>query len=786
MEIVDKKARARNRRAARKLGAHDEVAMGYLRRRARLLVLCGLLVFGILVAGKLIKMCAFDHDFYTKKSADNHFKTMTISASRGTIYDANGSALAWSATVYNVYVDPMQFEANMEDVEKENKTKQEEAEKDGETAENIIDVDELKITICNYLAEKLEISADDVEDALSDSESRYKVLKKQIDKDLKEEIQSYIKEELGLDFIGFESNSKRYYPQEDLAAQVIGFTNGAGDGQYGLELKYDDYLSGVDGRIISAQAKGGEEMPYRNSTTFDAQDGDSLYLTLDSTIQYYLEKSLTELCEDYEVSDRCTGIIMNAKTGAIYAMATVPTFDLNNPSEISDPSVKKELASLPEDEYEDAYIEARNTQWSNKAISEINYPGSTFKIVTSSSAFEEDLIDLANDSFYCSGSKQVLDREIKCATTSGHGAQTFTQALTNSCNPAFMEIGLRLGVEKFSYYFKSFGLDGKTGIDLPGEVTSSYISEEDMSLVDLASAAFGQANEMSAIELITAYAAAINGGDLVTPYVVDHIVDSNGNVVLQNEKTVRRKVISEETSETIRSQLEQVVNANPVHNAYIQGYRIGGKSGTAEKLNTTNIDDDYVSSYCCFAPADDPEIIMLLMADYPNPEIGYYGGHIVPPYATDILEEVLPYLGFYPEYDDDYVDANATVPLVTDDTVAGAESTLDEAGLSYEVIGEGNVVVSQYPMTGTTIASNGVVYLYTEKQEERDLVTVPTVVGMTLSQASSTLQYYGLNYVATGSGATEDGALVEFQSETAESQVSRGTVVTLTFVSSNE
>ena len=295
----------------------------------------------------------------------------------------------------------------------------------------------------------------------------------------------------------------------------------------------------------------------------------------------------------------------------------------------------------------------------------------------------EKEVNLETDSFYCSGYLQVQDAKIGCSKTSGHGAQTFTQALTNSCNPAFMEIGLRLGIDKFSYYLQGFGLKEKTGVDLPGEVAGVCVKKDTMSLVDLASSAFGQANELTALELITAYSAAINGGELITPYVVDHVTDTNGNVLLQNGKKVKRQVISEGTSKTVREQLQAVVDNNPTHNAYIQGYKIGGKSGTAEIRATRDIEDDYVSSYCCFAPADDPELIMLIQADYPDPSIGYYGSQVVTPYARDIMEEILPYMGFYPEYSsEDYDTMNVSVPLLTNSDTESAKSTLDQMGLT--------------------------------------------------------------------------------------------------------
>lgn len=621
-----------------------------------------------------------------------HFGNMTIKASRGTIYDANDTVLAWSAQVYNIYIDPQLFREQMQAIVDDNADKQAAAEESGTEATDLVDVDALQNEIADFLSEKLDLTKDEVTAAFQE-DSRYHMLQRQVEKDIADEVTAYFDDQ-GFSFIGTETASKRYYPQDQLAAAVIGFTNADGDGQYGLEYQYDDILSGIDGRTISAQAADGSEMPYRYSTTYDAQDGASLHLTLDVNMQYYLEKALGEMVREYEVQDRACGIIMNPKTGAIYAMATYPSFDLNNPSEIYDVDTAGELAKLPQSQYEEAYVEAREKQWRNKAISEINPPGSTFKIVTTSSAFEEDLIDLENDTFYCSGSLTVLDATISCSRKSGHGLQTFSQALVNSCNPAFMEIGMRLGIDKFSYYFQSFGLSEKTGIDLPNELSGTYIAEDDMSLVDLASSAFGQTNELTALQLITAYSAAINGGNLMTPYLVESVVDANGNVIEQNTGNVRRQVISAETSESLREQLKNVVESNPSHNAYIQGYSIGGKSGTAEIRVTTTIENDYVSSYCCFAPAEDPEVIMLIQADYPNPEIGYYGSTVVVPYAREVMEEILPYMGYYPEYDEsEYADMSVSVPLLQDMTIENAQTALSDLDLTYEVVGEGTTVL---------------------------------------------------------------------------------------------
>lgn len=752
-----------------------------MRNRTNKGVLGLMTVFCAAVIVRLFVVSVVDNSKYEGMANNYHFGTMTLSANRGAIYDANGTALAWSATVYNIYIDPTLYREEMKSIEDANDKKKSAAEEENETADNLVDVDQLKTSITNFLSEKLGLKTEEVE-ASFEKDGRYYVLQTQVEKNVTDEITAYF-EKLNLSFIGTEATTRRYYPQNELAAAVIGFTNGDGDGQYGLEYQYDDYLSGVDGRVISAQAANGEEMPYRYSTTYDAEDGDSLYLTLDTTIQYYLEKSLAEMVEKFEVKERACGVIMNPKTGAVYAMATYPTFDLNNPSEIYDTKTAQELAALPESEYSTAYATARETQWKNKVISEISYPGSTFKIVTTADAFEENLINMETDSFYCSGQVQVADALIRCSNTAGHGAQTFTQALTNSCNPAFIEIGQRIGIDKFSYYFEGFGLAEKTGIDLPGEAVSYSVTGDDMNIVDLASAAYGQCNKVTAMELVTAYSAAINGGYMVTPHVVDHVVDSNGNIVLQNETEVKRQIVSEETSDIVREQLEAVVNNNPSHNAYIQGYRIGGKSGTAEKLDTSTADDrQYVASYCCFAPADDPEVIMLIMADEPNKEIGYYGSQVVVPYARDIMEEILPAMGFYPEYSDgEDTDSTVTVPYLQSADITSAESTLAQLGLTYEVVGDGTTVASQSPSTGTSVTKGGKVILYTEVGgNSGDTIEVPNLVGMTAAEVNETMTYYDLNYAIVGSSASESGALVQYQSEEAGTVVPRGTAITLT------
>lgn len=748
--------------------------------RTNVVIQIAMMLFACAIIINLFKVSVVQNKKYEALANNYHFGTMRLEAQRGAIYDATGTPLAWSATVYNVYIDPQLFRDEMDDVQKNNESKQAAADKNGKTATDIVDVATLRENIATYLAGKLNLEKADIEKAF-DADGRYYILQTQVEKNVADEIENYF-DNLNLVSFATEATTKRYYPQEELAASVIGFTNGDGDGQYGLEYQYNDYLAGVDGRIISAQAANGEEMPYRYSTTYEAENGASLYLTLDTTLQYYLEKAISEMSVEFNVQQRACGIIMNPKTGAIYAMATYPSFDLNQPSVIYDTTVAKKLDSLTGQEYSDAYQEAREAQWKNKAISEIHFPGSVFKVVTTAAAMEEKLIDLQNDSFYCNGSFTVMGETIGCSNRNGHGAQSFTKALTNSCNPAFMEIGLRLGTSKFSYYFKGFGLTEKTGIDLPGEANSLYISEDVMSNVDLASSSFGQANKVTPIQTITAYAAAINGGKLVTPYLVEQIVDADGNIVMEHQTEEKRQVVSEATSQTVREQLEAVVENNPTHNAYIEGYRIGGKSGTAEKLDEYDgVEMKYAASYGCFAPADDPEVIMLIIADEPDNIINYYGSAVVTPYAKTVMSEILPYLGFYPEYtDEEYADRNVTVPLVQEKSLDSATATLDDMGLSYEVVGEGSSVVSQCPKTGAVIEKGGKVILYTEENTEPEVVEVPNLIGLSAAEANTALTQLGLNIVTMGASSDNADAKVQFQSEPAGTSVEVGTVINLT------
>lgn len=776
-----------------------------MRFRTKIVMTSVFFVLFAVVAGNFFKISVVENEKYQEMANDQHFGSITLSAHRGSIYDAKGNTLAKSASVYKVFLDPKQFRDDMDTLQKSiDKRNSEKAagtytpkyDKEGNELDVLPEsLDAFRSETVTFLALKLGISEEKVKTAMEEN-TQYSVLQDQVEKPVADEVLDYFNN-VGFISLNVEEDTKRYYPQNDLAASVIGFTVGDGSGAYGVEAYYDEYLSGHDGKTISAKDSNGNELPYRYSKTYAPQDGGDVYLTIDMNIQYYLEKHLQEMNKKFGVKNRSCAILMNAKTGAIYGMATAPTFDLNQPYEISDETIKAQLAALTdENEKTQLTSEEREKQWKNKCITEIYEPGSVFKVVTSASAIEENLIDLKNDSFFCSGQVTLEGAyyPIKCHNTNGHGAQTFQEALTHSCNPAFMEIGARLGIDKFCYYFDAFGLAEKTGIDLPAESSGIGFQPDKMTNVDLAVSSFGQGETITPIEMITSYCATINGGYLLKPYVVDKVVDEDGNVILKNERTVKRQVVSEETSETMRTVLKNVVTDNGGGNVTIKGYSIGGKSGTSQRLSVTEKgqtanskeedadEQEYGASYVCFTPAEDPEIILLVLADMPDKSIAYYGSQVAVPTARDILTDVLPYLGISPEYSDDELEnLDVKIPIL-EGSIDEAKATLDGLGMTYEVIGSGIEVVAQSPVTGTSVAKGGCVYLYTEAGNTAEYTTVPNLQYLSPETANETLTYNELNYVTRGASATRSDAIVNSQSIQPGTQVPKGTCIELELI----
>lgn len=761
-----------------------------MRFKLNLVVLPLFLAFTGWILVSLFETSITDNLKYQTLANDTQFKSKTVKANRGSIYDANGKILAQSATVYSICVDP-----NMVYVQQQKEAKE---KADGKEQEGIPESQRMIDTAAIILSEELSVDYDYAVKQLTTNgeNSHWAIIAKSIEKPKADDIIARAAEEDVSGLIFRDLDTKRYYPQGELAAAVIGFTNYDGDGIYGVERQYNDYLKGVDGKVISAVDAFQNEMPYKNDKIYDAQDGNSLYLTLDMTLQYYAEKYLEQQVEAHDVQNRACAIIMNVNTGAVLAMASTPGFDLNDRNSLYNPADAAKLSGIMDDEeYNEQYAALREQQWKNKAITELYFPGSVFKVITGSAALEEKAINL-NSTFSCGQVITVADTQIHCWASYSHGSdQNFTTAMTNSCNPAFIQIGQLLGKDKFFDYFKAYGFTEPTGIDLPGEANSIYVNTSEKGPVELASCSFGQTNKVTPLQMITAYAAVVNGGYLVTPYVVSKIVDSNGNVIKTTEPSIKRQVISEETSAEMRQVLESVVNTKGGSNAYIKGYAIGGKSGTSQKIDKsreTGNDDLYVSSYCAFAPADDPEIIMLVMVDEPtakdaNGSLMYYGSIVAVPAVVNVLKEALPYMGYYPEYTEEELEAlGVTLPAVEGEAVSIAKETLEALSLQVTVVGGGDKVVAQVPARASSIPRNGRVVLYTEENYETEYTTVPNIIGYGLSDVNAILTNADLNFKVGDGAANHSGAVAYSQNYAEGNIVPKGTIIEVTFVIKDE
>lgn len=764
-----------------------------MKRRLYLWVNLAVVAVAAYIIVCIFKLSVTESKKWQELANSQQLKSTVVPASRGTIYDSNDQVLAQSATVYTVYCDQNMLWDDYLDKKDERIAELKELIAEGGDPEDIAEyqqkLDGAKSTqqsfddLVEFLATTLELDTAKVRSSCTDEKYGYVILKKNVEKTVADKIEDYLTEE-GLDGVRCEPSTKRFYPQNALASNVIGHLSYDGDGIYGLEAYYDDYLSGIDGRVVTATARNGTEIPYRYKQSYDAQDGASLKLNIDVNIQYHLEKALQKAYDENKPNDRTCGIIMNPKTGQIYAMATNFSYDPNDPAEITDNVTAAKLSGLDESskEYKELQLNAWSTQWKNKAISEIYFPGSVFKVITGSSALEEKVISL-DDTFTCNWKIQVADTTFNCwATSREHGSQNLALAMLNSCNPAFVQIGQRLGAEGFFKYFKAYGFTEQTGIDLPGEANSIYCPLSRMGSVELASCSFGQTNKVTPIQMITAYSAAINGGYLVTPQVVDKIVDNNGNVVKDFDTVIKRQVISDETSAAMRDILEGVVNGQQGSNCYIQGYRIGGKSGTSQKIDIgAGGETTYVSSYCAFAPADDPEIIMLVMVDDPTGE-KYYGSQVAAPICVEVLSEVLPYMGFFPEYTEEQLEKlQVSVPNVEFSPLDNAKKTLEDLGLNVKVKGSGDSVVKQVP-TSVSLERGGSVVLYTDENYTEETVTVPSIKGLSRDAAKELLEEYGLNLSPQGNAADEEGALAAGDQDYVQGAiVPVGTAIKVTF-----
>lgn len=730
-----------------------------LRQRTAILILLILVLgFGAAVL-RLTYLTTVQSSELQESAVDLQLADTTVSAKRGTIYDANGNVLAESASVWQVVMSPVNFKND----------KQRQAAAKG-------------------LSEIFDLEYNDVLDDTK-QQSHYVVVKRRIESDEREKVLELI-DTLKKDYscsgvIQLLDDYKRYYPKNSLASSVIGFTGSDDQGLEGIEYEYDSYLSGTPGRIITAQNARGTDMPFRYEQNVESEDGNNVYLTIDETIQSICEKYMQKGVEDNNVLNKGVCIAMDVNTGAILAMVTTDGYDLNNPYELSAKD-KKKIKSTPKKKQAEAESAALSNMWRNKAVADTYMPGSVFKMCVASAALEENLVN-EKTSFTCTGSISVEGETIHCSNISGHGTQNFVEAISNSCNPAFIQIGQMLGAGKFRQYYQGFGFSDKTGIDLPGEAEDSFWKEGKMGGVDLAVASFGQNFSITPIQMITACAAVSNGGYVVQPHVVSKITDSKGNVIKTVDKKIKRQVISDDTSKKMNEYLEYNTERHGATAGYISGYKVAGKTGTTEKRGVTKVEssfsEDYISSFCGYAPADDPQIAMLVFFDTPDGD-AYYGSQVSSPVFINIMSEVLPYLDVKTSYTDEelgYVDASAGD--YTGVSVDEAKTAVEADGFTATVKGNGSTVISQIPTVSSGLQKGGSIVLYTDSDSQSETVSVPSLIGLSPDEVNDVASAYGLN--VSFSGATTSSGTSSSQNIEAGTSVSPGTVITVSFADSS-
>ena len=783
-------------------------------RTVLVMLLLGIVTFAVLF-WKLYDIQIRQHSVLQEKAIEQQTRSAVVNASRGTVYDRNLNTLAISATAEDVNISPMRIAEFVESQkEKQEKAAKKAADK-GETYTAPILRDQAYIA--KGLSRILGVEQETLETRMTKTNYDYWNIKKRADQTVSDEVRRFINGEIDpdgnevpesdrvkLQGVWLQPSSKRYYLYGSLASGVLGFVNSDGVGSVGLEAKYDDTLTGTAGYTISARNAAGTELMYNYEQIFDAENGHSLVLTLDANVQMSLENGLESMLKKYGAKNGGTGIVMDVNSGAIVAMASYPNYDLNDYGTIFDDALKTKLdtelakidAKRSTYESEEAYAEARSaainsavqSQWRNKCIDSTYEPGSTYKPITLAAALEEGKVT-KNSTFYCSGSTRVQgwNKAIYCSNHSGHGQQTLIEAVGHSCNPAFISMGLSVGTETYYKYLKSFGLMDKTGIDMIGEVKGIFQDEKSFNsqVVSLASYSFGQTFNVTPIELIRAQAACVNGGYLYQPYIVEQVLDEDGNVLSQHDSTPGRQVISEETSAIVREALEYVVSSGSGKNGQVAGYRIGGKSGTADKTGTRKTTREVVVSFMCFAPADDPQYIMLLTMDTPSRNTGtaVYGGTMVAPTASQIMGEILPALGIEPDYSaEELSGADAAVPYVVGKTAEEAKAALKSAGFTYRTVGSGETVTDQTPAGGAIVPNNASVVLYLGAEKSDTPSTVPDVTGKTPTEANKALTNAGLIMKVAGATSASGGSVTAIsQSAEAGSQLPAGSVVTVRF-----
>ena len=716
-----------------------------------LMLIMGILMF-VLLFFRLYDLQITRHEELQGKAVSQQTRRTVVTASRGTIYDASGNILAISASAETIILSPLEI--------------------DQAVNSKTTPVSWTKDSLAAGLADILGKDAASIRKRMENTESQYEVIQLRAEEDVAAKVRAYVDEN---DIVGVHlvADSKRYYPYGSLAAQVIGFVGTENTGLYGLEAYYEEELEGQSGLVISAKDKAENDMLYTYEQYFAAKDGGDLTLTLDATIQYYLEKGMESMLDKFSAANGAAGVVLNAKTGGIMAMASYPNYDLNDFSTVQDKTLLERI-----ERKESTLADMQLLQWRNKALNDTYEPGSTFKILTLAAALEEGVVDKTT-TVNCGGSVTISGYTIHCSNKNGHGLQTLTQSVGNSCNPAFINYGLRVGNEKFYQYIESFGLMNTTGVDLGGEAVGVFASPSSFTQLDLACYAFGQNFTVTPLGLIAAQAACVNGGYLHTPYLVERITDSEGSVVYRHDDTPVRQVISEETSATVRECLEYVVASGTGKNGQVAGYRIGGKTGTADKGQT----GDVVVSFLCFAPADDPQVIMLITMDTPSRATGVYvsGGNMVAPTASSVMSEILPYLGIEPSYSaEELLGMDTTVPNVIGMSVDEAKAKLKERVLSCRVEGDGDTITDQTPAGGAIIPGKSVVILYANEKKSTDKCVVPTLLGRTPSEANTVAVNAGLLIRFSGTTGSESSSIrVLSQNLEAGTEVDAGTVITV-------
>ena len=744
-------------------------ASAKLWNRSLILMLLIIVVGFGLVSGRLLYLQTFMAEELQQKAVEQQLSDTTISAKRGSIYDANGNLLAQSITVWNIVLEP----ANIKE-------------------------EKHRTLIANGLAKILDVDKNEVYEQTK-KKNYYEVVKRKVATDVKDEVTAFAQklyDDEGISgVIKAIEDYKRYYTHDSFAADVMGFVGSDGQGLAGVEYEYDEYLKGKAGRLVVARNAIGNEMPFPYEQKIDAIDGYNLTLTIDENIQGIMEKYVRETLKEFNVANRGCAIMMNVKTGAILGFACEESFDPNEPFKIANQKVAKQIEALAEDKQSEATLLAQQRQWRNKGVSDTYVPGSVFKMVMASAVLSEGLIK-SDTRFECAGSYAPFEGApmIDCWQSSGHGTETLEQALCNSCNPAFMQMGFMLGREKYYEYYVAFGMSEKTGIDLPGESEDVFFNTNTsgvihgMDLTDLAVGSFGQNFKITPIQMLSACGAIANGGKLMTPYVVSQISDTNGNVVKSTEPTVKHQVISEDVSKQVCKMLQTNATSGGGKNGYVAGYRVGGKTGTSEK--TVNEDgtlsDDYIASYCGIAPAESPEVALICYFDTPDKKINYYGTTVAAPCFRNIMSEVLPYLGIEKIYTDaELKELDTVTGAYVDMKVEDAEMQIKNSSLNVQIVGSGKTVVGQNPSAYSAIPKEGTVVLYTEKDYKTAEVNVPDFSNCSLTEANALAAEYNLNICIEGTNVGDSGSYVKKQDIAAGTSVEAYTVVTLTFNQDN-